>query len=210
MNRNQLIAGGIVLALLLLLVPGSILLRNEWQNRQAGVYQREPVPGFGYCTAEEIAPCILSFSRDAEGKMLVNILTDRSLPNFYLKIKHSQGQNVYPCHKVEGFSTSVYCTGKALSLGEVFQFFILSTNGDRTLAQGNFSIIGMALSTIQIFTSPMPGTPGTTVASFPTEGSVTTTPPFGRATPTATPTSGSYPNPVPSTTSYPNPNSKSP
>jgi len=165
--------------LLLILIPGSILLRNEWKSRQSSVNEREPVPGLGYCSSSPVTPCIVSFSLDADGKMLVSVMTGgSSYPNIYLKIRHSQGENVYPCRRVTGFSTSVYCTGRALPLGEIFQFFILTTNGDRLLAQGNFSIIGMAISTLEI---PVPGTPST-------DG----TPSYPNPT--------SYPNP-----SYPNP-----
>jgi len=198
-NRNRLIAGGAFLVFLLILIPGSILLRNEWKSRQASVNERKPVPGLGYCSSDPVTPCIVSFSLDADSKMLVSVMTEgASYPNIYLKIRHSQGENVYPCRRVEGFSTSVYCTGRVLPLGEVFQFFLLATNGDRLLAQGNFSIIGMAISTVHIFSSPISGTP-------PTDEFMTGTPslPGGTPTPTLRP---SYPNP----TSYPNPSYPNP
>jgi hypothetical protein len=190
-NRNRLIAGGAIGFLLLLIIAGLILLSRELQSRQPQVNQREPLQGLAYCDSNQVTPCIVSFSRDAEGKMLVNILTEGPLfPDFYLKIKHSQGESIYPCQKVRRFSTSVYCTGKALPLGEVFQFYILSIDDNSLLAQGNFSIIGMALSTVQIFASPPEGTPFASATLSLTDSFITPTP--GRGTPTRTP---SYPNP---------------
>ncbi|HUF00118.1 MAG TPA: hypothetical protein VMN99_12750, partial [Anaerolineales bacterium] len=99
-----------------------------------------------------------------------------------------------------GFSTSVYCTGIALPLGEIFQFFILSVNDNRVLAQGNFSIIGLALAAIDIYTSPTLGTPSTAMTVSATETFLPGTP----APPTSTRTP-SYPNPPTPTLSYPNP-----
>jgi len=200
-NRNRLIAGGALLVFLLILLPGSVLLRNEWKSRQASVNEREPVPDLGYCSSDPVTPCIVSFSLDADGQMLVNVMTEgTSYPNIYLKIRHSQGENIYPCRRVERFSTSVYCTGRTLSLGEIFQFFVLTANGDRLLAQGNFSIIGMAISTMDVFGSSVQGSPSTPLTSAPTDEFITGTPtlPGGTPTPTRVP---SYPNP----TSYPNP-----
>jgi hypothetical protein len=130
--------------------------------------------------------------------MLVNILTDASFPDFYLKIIHSQGESIYQCRAVKQFSTSVYCTGRVLPLGEVFQFFILSIDDNSLLAQGNFSIIGMALSTAEIFVSSPGGTPSPSTAVSLTAGLSTMTPTPGRGTPTQTPTrtrTPSYPNP---------------
>ena len=197
MNQNRLIAGIAIFVLLILIIVGLILLREELQSRQPQVNQREPLQGLGYCDSNQVTPCIVSFSRDADGKMLVNILTEGPLfPDFYLKIKHSQGESIYPCQKVRSFSTSVYCTGKALPLGEVFEFFILSIDDNSVLAQGNFSIIGMALSTVQVFASPPNGTPFGSATLSLTEGFSTTTPTPGRGTPTRTPTrTPSYPNP---------------
>jgi hypothetical protein len=192
-NRNRYTAGVAIFVLLILIIVGLILLRAELQTRQTQVNQREPLQGLGYCDSNQVTPCIVSFSGDADGKMLVNILTEGpSFPDFYLKIKHSQGESIYPCREVQRFSTSMYCTGRALPLGEVFQFFILSIDDNSLLAQGNFSIIGMALSTVEIFASSPSGTPLPSVAVSVTQSSPTGTPTPGRGTPTRTPSS---PNP---------------
>ena len=214
MNRNRLIAGSAIGFLLMLIIAGLVLLSRELRTRQAQVNQREPLQGLGYCDSRQVAPCIVSFSRDSDGKMLVNILTDgTSFPDFYLKIKHSQGESIYPCTEVKQFSTSVYCAGKVLPLGEELQFFILSIDDNRLLAQGNFSIIGMAFSTLEIFAPPSGGAPSVSGTVFLTEGSITPargTPTGTQGTPTRTPTltqTPSYPNPsIPTATpAYPNP-----
>jgi hypothetical protein len=200
LNRNRLTAGIGLFVLLILILVGLILLSKELQTRRTEVNRREPVPGLAYCASDQVSPCVVSFSRDQDGKMLVNILTDGSFPDFYLKITHSEGESIYPCQQVETFSTSLYCIGKALSLGEVFHFFLLSVDDNRLLAQGNFSIIGMALSTVEIFSPSTAGTSSTAVTVAPTQG----TPTPGRGTPTRTPTL-SYPNPSTRTPGYPNP-----
>ena len=211
MNRNRLIAGGAIGFLLILIIAALVLLSRELRTRQTQVNQREPLQRLGYCDARQVAPCIVSFSRDSSGKMLVNILTDgSSFPDFYLKIKHSQGESIYPCTKVKRFSTSVYCAGKILPLGEELQFFILSIDDNRLLAQGNFSIIGMAFSTVEIIAPPTGGAPSVSGTVSLTEGFPIQTTTETQGTPTRTPTltrTPSYPNPsIPTATpAYPNP-----
>jgi len=129
--------------------------------------------------------------------MIVSFLTTGAFyPDFYLKIKHGEETHIYSCQKVNKFATSVYCTGAALPLGEVFQFSIFSLKEDVLLAEGNFPIIGIALGTPIVFSSPTLGTPPT---PSPTEEFViqTTTPVQGTpiSTPRSTPTHPtSYPN----------------
>ncbi len=89
--------------------------------------------------------------------MLVNFLTEGAFyPDFYLKITAGETDHIYVCEKADTFATSVYCTGKALPVGEVLQFYVISVNGEVVLAQGNFPIIGMALAGPGIFLSPTP------------------------------------------------------
>jgi hypothetical protein len=197
-NRNRLFAGGSIAVLLILIITGLILLRAELQSRQTQVNQREPLQGLAYCDSQQITPCIVSFSRDSQGRMLINILADRSFPDFYLKIIHSDGESIYPCREVERFSTSVYCTGKILPLGEIFQFYILSVDDNSLLAQGNFSIIGIALASVDTFVSTAGPTPSAVSSAVSvTAGTPTITLTPGRGTPTRTPTptrTASYPN----------------
>ena len=157
MTRNQLIRWMTIAAVLVLLIVSGLFLFRDWKNSQARVDQRFPLQALGYCTSNPVKPCVVSFSLDAEGNMLVNFLTDGAFyPDFYLKIKTDEEEHLYVCEKVSKFATSVYCTGTMLPLGQIFQFLILSLNEDVPLAQGNFPIIGMALVTPNVFDSPTP------------------------------------------------------
>jgi hypothetical protein len=87
--------------------------------------------------------------------MVINLLTDSSSsPSFYMKVKHNESESVYKCQKVKGFSTSVFCVGEAMPPGELLQFWIISTDEDVLLAEGGFPIIGFALATPEIYSTP--------------------------------------------------------
>lgn len=179
-NQNRWLAATVILAVLIILLIYGLLW---WQSRRSGTGQRSPISDLGYCSSNDARPCIASFSLDSDGNMLVNVLTSGlSFPDFYLKIIHSKGENIYECEKAKRFSISVYCTGEAMRLGEVLHFMLISVDGEATLAEGHFAIIGMALSTPEI-ALPSP-TIDLTASAMP-DGSKTPTP--------------SYPNP------YPNP-----
>lgn len=157
MNQNYLIRWISISAVLILLVVSGLILFRNWKGGQARVEQRFPLQALGYCTSNPVKPCVVSFSLDAKGNMLVNLLTDGVFyPDFYLKIITNEEEHLYVCEKVTKFATSVYCTGKMLPLGQTFQFLILSLNEDVLLAQGNFPIIGMALVTPNVYDSPTP------------------------------------------------------
>jgi hypothetical protein len=133
------------------------MLWREWQRGQARLDQRFPLQGLAYCHSNPVTPCVVSFSLDADGNMLVSFLTDGAFyPDFYLKIKAGEDEYIYVCEKVNTFATSVYCTGEAMPVGEVLQFFIISIREEVLLAQGNFPIIGMALAGPEIYLSPTP------------------------------------------------------
>jgi hypothetical protein len=198
-NRKPLILGISLSALLVIVILSGLFLFNKWQGTQASVGQRFPLQRLSYCSSDQVMPCIVSFSLDADGNMLVNFLTAGAFyPDFYLKIKQGETNHIYTCQKVNKFATSVYCTGAAMPLGEVLQFSIFSINEDVLLAEGNLAIIGLALGTPEIVSSPTIGTPSTPSL---TEVITLQTPTGVRLTPTRTPTlPPSYPN-----TSYPNP-----
>jgi len=187
-NRNRLIAGAAVLAvLIILLVYGLIRERN----RQPRAGHRAPLTELVYCNSANVRPCVVSFGLDSDGNMLVNILTPgSSFPTFYLKIVHEKGESVYDCQKVEKFPSNVYCMGEEMQVGKVLQFLLISKSEDALLAEGSFAIIGLAL--------PTPEDQLTlTLTVSPTQGE-----PLGTVTPTrvkSTP-SPSFPNPP-----YPNP-----
>jgi len=189
-NRKRLILGISIAALLILIISGVVWYQSR-QSRQAEVNRRFPLQRLGYCSSDQATPCVVSFSQDSDGKMLVNFLTTGAFyPDFYLKIKQGDVQHIYGCRRASTFATSVYCTGAALPLGQVFQFSIFSLKEDVLLAEGDFAIIGMAIGTPAIFASPTVGTPAT---PSPTEGLVLETPIPGLTTPTPTLTP-SYPN----------------
>jgi hypothetical protein len=162
-TRNRFLLSSISVVLVLLIVSGLVLWR-ERQRNQARVDQRFPVQGLKYCSSSPVTPCVVSFSQDADGNMLVSFLTDGAFyPDFYLKIKAGEEEHIYVCEKVNTFATSVYCTGKAMPVGVVLQFFIISLKEDVLLAQGNFPIIGIALAAPGIFAPPTPTTGPTAV-----------------------------------------------
>lgn len=186
-KRNRLVAAIVVLAVLIMLLIYGLLW---WQSRRSGMGQRSPISDLGYCSSNNARPCIASFGLDTDGNMLVNVLTPGlSFPNFYLKIIHSKGENIYECEKVKKFSSSVYCIGEAMRLGEVLQFMLISVDGETTLAEGQFAIIGLALSTPEF--AGLSPTVEPTVSATPGE--------LKTPAPIRTPATPSYPNP------YPNP-----
>ena len=187
MNRNPWLTALVIIAVLIILLIYGLLW---WQAREPGMGERQPIPALAYCSSNDARPCIASFSLDPDGKMLVNVLTPGlSFPAFYLKIIHSEGGNVYECETLERFSTNVYCIGEAMRLGEVLQFLLISTDGEVTLAEGSFAIIGLALATPDF------------ADLSPTVDLTASATPGGLRTPTQirTPATPSYPNP------YPNP-----
>ena len=166
-----------------------IFLRKDWTSEQPRVDQRFPLQGLDYCNSDQITPCIVSFGLDAQGNMLVSFLTSGAFyPDFYLKIKTETGEYTYVCEKAYTFATSVYCTGKAMPVGQALQFLIISLNEEVLLAQGSFPIIGMALVTPIDFTAP-------TATATPTLTPIVGTPPEVTATPS--PSYPSYPGPPP-------------
>jgi len=196
-NRKRLLLGISICALLILVILSGSFLFNKWKSSQARVGQRFPLQRIGYCSSDQVTPCIVSFSLDSDGSMLVNFLTTGAFyPDFYLKIKHDEAQHIYVCQKVNKFAASVYCTGAAMPLGVVLQFSIFSINEDVLLAEGNLAIIGLAFGTPEVISSPTIGTPST---PSPTEVISLPTPTEALLTPTRTPTlPPSYPN-----TAYP-------
>ncbi len=149
-------AAGLLVILIILCAYGSTMAWREWRNRQqGGLGQREPLPSFGYCNLRQARPCILSFNLDADGDMVIQILTD-SLEDFYIKIKYEEGEHMYVCQRATQYSRNVACTGAAVPVGETLNFLLISKEANTTLAQGSFPIIGLALATPEISVSPTP------------------------------------------------------
>ena len=191
MDRNRLIAGAaIAAAIIILLIYGLI----QWRKEQPRVGQGSPLAEVAYCSSEGMEPCIVSFSLDSDGNMLVNILTPgASFPAFYLKIVHENGESTYECQKVKEFPKNVYCIGEVMQVGKILQFLIISKRDETLLAEGKFAIIGLALPTpegqLNLTVSPTPEGP---------LGTVTVTPTQVKSTPSPSYPNPPYPNPSPS------------
>jgi hypothetical protein len=197
-NHNRLIVGLVIFAaVIILMISGAVILLREWNGGQAKVSQRVPIPSLRYCSSDQARPCILSFHLDSDGNMLINMLIERSSPGFYVKINYPSGENIYQCRNTKGSSASVSCIGKAMPVGEVLQFLLISKKEDILLAEGRFPIIGLALATPEVATTPVSETPFT---PMPTDDSFAMTPtpidsppqvspsPSSTQTPTGTPT----------------------
>ena len=155
MNRNRLLVGSsIVMIFIVLAISGSILLR-EWKKGQPEIGHREPLPRLGYCAPGQVRPCVLSFSLNPDGKMVINIRSDDpSSLDYYIKIRHGEEEIIYGCLRAGGFSSSVSCIGNIMPVGEVLQFLVLSKRDNSLLAEGQFPIIGLALATPEPATTP--------------------------------------------------------
>jgi hypothetical protein len=191
-NHNRWIVGLIIFAVLISLIAVVLVtLLRDLTSSGAQIGQREPLPGLAYCSASQVKPCIVSFSLDADGNMIINLLTERFYsPIFYLKIKHNEGTNIYNCRKTTTSSSSVSCVGQALPPGVAMQFQIISAGENILLAGGYFPIIGLAVATPDNASTASLETPLTPPS---TDGLVNITPapiasPFDNASPPPFPT----------------------
>jgi hypothetical protein len=131
------------------------VLRREWKSRQAGTGHREPLPRLAYCSPLQTRPCILSFNLEADGELAINLRTENlSPPDFNIKIRRGESENFYVCRRTSRFSLSVICTGEAMPVGEALQFLMLSKKDNGLLAEGTFPIIGLALATPELASTP--------------------------------------------------------
>jgi hypothetical protein len=199
--RNRWLIAGTVLAVLVTLLT---LLNRQIspKTERSGTEVLE----LTYCSEKQVKPCVVSFSLDANGNMLVNILLpDHSFPGFYLKIMHGDGEARYRCQKIAAAPSNAYCIGEELPPGETLRLMLVSARDDVLLAQGDLSIIGLAFPTVEI-TIPTPiGSPTEELmlAETPmsTEPSVVVLPtPTLLLPPSLMLTQTAYPNPP-----YPNP-----
>lgn len=167
LKQKRLLLWTFLAAVLIVLSVAGLIFFRDGRKGRARVEERFPLQRLDYCSPEPVTPCIVSFSQDAEGNMLVSFLTAGAFyPDFYLKVKADETDHIYVCQKANTFATSVYCTGAALPLGEVLQFYVISLNGDVVLAQGNFPIIGIALAGPVVFSPTSVLTPVTPTDVF--------------------------------------------
>ena len=128
-----------------------VLLAATWRivslQKAASKVDFEPVLKIGYCGAEPDELCILSFGRDAEEKLVVNLFAPiRRFPDFYLKIKRPSGESVYLCEKNREVSTSVFCFGEMVNLQEKMEISLISSENDRLIAFGNIMLNAILVS----------------------------------------------------------------
>lgn len=188
MSRKQWIVVGIILVVVFLV--GVVFFRGGDSDPQPEPVQNAPVSPLGYCSEEDIKPCVVSFSVDAFENMLINILLpDLSFPNFYIRIAHSRGETLYACQRLGAALNSAYCAGEKLPPGEKLNVMLFSAKDDALLAQGELSLIGLALPTVGVAVST-PQNTATAPAGAPTP---TSSPVF--ILPTPSETQSSYPNP---------------
>ena len=198
MGRNRLIAGiGIVVisfVCIALIAAGIGVFRFVTRQTEENS-QRSRIVELGYCSSSNLKPCVVSFSRDAENGMLVNILTPASsYADFYLIISGGGEENRYECQKVRDFPRNVYCTGRQMYPGLPLRFTLFALEDSQILGRGNFSIIGLLLETpgVEVTETP-PGAESAAATEAPTAF------PLEILTPDSEAPIESYPNP-----SYPN------
>lgn len=144
MNRKKLVI--VISMFAILIMTGIGFLFTRLKNNQPQAHPRVLVSSLGYCNSDSIKPCIVSFSVDGDGNMLINIITPTwYYPAFYLTISNDSIKNTYECHKVTGFPTNLYCTGAQMYPGEAFQFNLIAIKEVRVLAEGKIAIIGLLL-----------------------------------------------------------------
>lgn len=137
-----LVLAGVILLALLALVWRVVSL-----ERASSEVVSEPILKISYCGAEPEELCVLSFGRDAEEKMIINLFApDRTFPGFYLKIKRITGESVYECEKNKEVPTSVFCYGDMINLQEKMEISLLSKDDGRLIAAGNFTLNAILIS----------------------------------------------------------------
>jgi len=203
-NRKRLIIGVAIFIFITVVLITLCGLGVQWwrKNHQPQAHQRQLISSLTYCGSSDIKPCIVSFSIDADGNMLVSLLTpDASYPDFYLTISaDNNGINNYKCQKIKDFPTNVTCTGTEMYPGATLQFTLISLEDNTVLAEGKFAIIGLMLPNPSGETTETPsGTKTIEPIASPTPGLIEILTPLPTK-PTSTALTPSYPNP----TSYPN------
>ena len=167
MNQKRLIVGFTVFIVLAILGMAVFGIRLWRKNHPPQAHQRQLVTSLSYCDSNEVKPCIVSFSVDADNNMLVSLLIpDTSYPNFYLTIGADNVVNNYKCQPVKNFPTNITCTGVQMYPGTALQFTLISLEDATVLAEGKFAIIGLMLPNPNVEATE---TPLATETSEPTE-----------------------------------------
>lgn len=191
--RNRWIAGLLILFIFILLavIFGILFLQKRAEGSGPRVGHRSPIDALAYCGPEDRELCIVSFSQILDGSMQVNIQTPRVFyPQIILIINRHGVESTYECQKVEPLANRVVCEGPSQPPGEVLQFKVIFKEQGTLVAEGKFSIIGIAISTPEILPTATLETPTGTPTVTPVGTPTRRTP-----TPTRTAPGTSYPNP---------------
>ncbi len=201
MRPNHLAKTFSLIAVILLITACSVPLIKGDSSKTA---TSQAIPEIPYCDTDSSVLCVISFGIDTKDQLLVNFYKPKtSIPDFYLKIRHDEIEDMYKCRAVKEFPSYIYCAGKQISLEEQIDIEVYSTDDNTLIAKGTFVISALAVAT-PVIVSATAGTPGTSQPTFalPTwTAFITKTPTIGTGTPrttTVTPTrtpTGSYPNP---------------
>lgn len=178
------------------------LLAVAWRivslQKAASKVDVEPVLKIGYCGTEPDELCILSFGRDVDENMVVNIFSpNRKFPEFYVKIKRAVGESVYECETDKEIRTNVFCYGDLANLQERMEVRLFAKEDERLLAMGDFTLKALLISEPSVAEN-LEG-----ISTLEAAVKEIPTPVFNTSAATATPTptpDASYPDP-----SYPNP-----
>lgn len=189
-----------------------VLLLLAWRivslQKAASQVVSEPVFKITYCGAEPEALCVLSFGRDAEENLVVNMFVpERKFPDFYLKIKRLTGESVYECEKNREVQTTVLCYGDMVNLQEKMEIRLFTNTHDRLLAAGTFTLNAILISSAQAQDVQGTFTPS---PAQDVQGTFTLSPAILPDTETVTPVSLTQEAPIVTITftpepSYPNP-----
>jgi hypothetical protein len=206
-NRKQwIIAGIVVVALLAAGFMFFVFVQNIISDQPVETKPAAPASVLVYCSEDGEKPCVVSFSLDVDGNMLVNILLpELSYPNFHLKILSGKKESEYSCQRVNTALNNVYCLGERFSPGESLHLMLFSTKDETLLAEGDLAIIGLALPTLAVVSPTLELSPASEMTLTETTPAIISTPTTGllptkpESTPNFTSTPPSYPNP----TSYP-------
>jgi len=176
-DRRGLYIGLTILMIIVLLAAGIYGIQWWRKNHMPKAYQRVLVTNLTYCNSDSPMPCIESFSVDADGKMLVSLLTPESTyPDFYLTISNDTTTNKYECQKDKDFPTNVPCSGPQMNPGAPLQFTLTSTKDNTVLSEGRFAIIGLLLPNPQDEATETPIATETSLTAEALEPTETSTP----------------------------------
>jgi hypothetical protein len=153
-----------------------------------------PPPDLTRCGAAPTAFCIVTFSLDVPGRMLIVLFVPAGSPtDFQLVVDYKGVQSAYPCQLTSDSPTTFNCAGAEIPLGDAITVDIFTADGSEVLAHGEFVVTAFALPTVSMEEgdSSTPdlfgsGNEGLTTPSARRTPSIHLTPTVGHPTATST------------------------